>query len=107
MIEDDKFKQLWLLLNWSDTNCSFNFKTRSLRFSTIEIYNCSFSSDSERLFSIFLFVLVQIFLALDAYFNVLTDSSKNWILGITQAIKTVFVFPPRESFKILVNLESL
>lgn len=46
-------------------------------------------------------------LALSANFNVLIVSSILSIFGDIVAIRVVFVFPPRESYKSLVNYESL
>ena len=51
--------------------------------------------------------LVLIFLALLAYFSVLIVSSNYEEAGETQFIITVLLLPPKESFKILVNFESL
>jgi len=47
------------------------------------------------------------FRALLAYFSELRVSSKFTSAGDTQAIIEVLELPPRESYKILVNLESL
>jgi len=55
----------------------------------------------------FLCILVLIFLALLAYIRVLCVSSYESILGEMHAIITVLQFPPKESFRILVNFESL
>lgn len=47
------------------------------------------------------------FLARLAYFRVLRVSSKLISAGETQAIIEVREFPPKESYNILVNFESL
>jgi hypothetical protein len=46
------------------------------------------------------------FLALSANFMVMTVSSIDWLVGETVAIRSVFVLPPNESVKILVNFDS-
>jgi hypothetical protein len=56
---------------------------------------------------IFYVTFFLILLALSAYFSVFIVSSIALTAGETQAIMTVFVFPPNESLSNLVNLEFL
>lgn len=67
-------------------------------------FNDSISKEFGSLLTTGLFLM---FLALEAYFIVPRDSSKLLSAGETQAIIVVLEFPPNESWRILVNLESL
>jgi len=69
----------------------FNFLTRA----------SSFESNSLTL------AVTLIFKAQFANFKVEMESSNDKFNGLRVAISTVFVYPPRESFKSLVSLDSL
>lgn len=58
-------------------------------------------------FTSFALILCITYLALSANLRVLIDSCKLSPIGEIVAIKAVQVLPPKESYKILVSLESL
>lgn len=82
-----------------------------MTYSATSNYSCLICplrlSISCELGSLFTTGLFLIFLALDAYFTVLKDSSRLLSAGETQAIMVVLELPPKESYKILVSFESL
>lgn len=62
---------------------------------------------SSAAFISFALTFTIIYLALSANFNVDIVSSEHSKSELTAAINVVFVFPPKESYKSLVILESL